>query len=104
MPGPKGGGLVQGLSDPGGGGVWSGEGVWSWGGTWSRGGGVWSWGVPGPGVGGCWSRGRGVPGPTGVCSGGGWLVPGGDGHCCGRYASYWNAFLFLLKFRFESAL
>ena len=38
---------------------------------------------------------RGVPGP------GGCLVPGGcgdpprDGYCCGRYASYWNAFLFL---------
>ena len=31
----------------------------------------------------------------GVCSG---SVPGGDppdGHCCGRYASYWNAFLLL---------
>ena len=48
MPGPR-GGLVQGLSDHGGG-VWSGEGVWSWGGT--------------------WSQGRGVPGPIGVCSGG----------------------------------
>ena len=21
--------------------------------------------------------------------------PGRDGHCCGRYASYWNAFLYL---------
>ena len=36
------------------------------------------------------------------CSQGGCLVPGGvcgdppprDGYCCGRYASYWNAFLF----------
>ena len=60
MPGP-GGGLVQGLSDHGGGvyglGKVSGPG-----------------GVPGPGgglvLGGAWSRGRGVPGPTGVCSGG----------------------------------
>ena len=35
----------------------------------------------------------------GVC-----LVPGGvetprDGYCCGRYASYWNAFLFFYFFR-----
>ena len=45
-----------------------------------------------------------------VCPQGGCLLPGGrvsqhtlrqtppppgrDGHCCGRYASYWNAFLF----------
>ena len=42
--------------------------------------------------GGAWSRG-------GVCSGGGTGprgVYGGDppdGYCCGRYASYWNAFL-----------
>ena len=49
-------------------------------------------------TGGAWSR--------GVCSWGGCLVwgvvpgPGGclvetppDGYCCGRYASYWNAFL-----------
>ena len=54
----------------------------------------------------------GVPAPGGClvqggCSGGGaWsggcLLPGGlllvetppDGHCCGWYASYWNAFLF----------
>ena len=38
---------------------------------------------------------RGVSAPGGVYFGG---VPGGDpprdGHCCGRYASYWNAFLF----------
>ena len=54
---------------------------------------------------------RGVPAPGGTCSGGCLLlggcllpeegcllqggVPGGDprGYCCGRYASYWNAFL-----------
>ena len=53
-------------------------------------------GVPAPGggcsQGGVWSRGV-------VWSWGGGLVPGGcivetprDGHCCGRYASYWNAF------------
>ena len=38
--------------------------------------------------------GGGVPALEGVCSRG---VPGGDprdGYCCGRYASYWNAFLF----------
>ena len=38
-----------------------------------------------------WSR-RGVPGPGG---------PGGDtfpdGYCCGRYASYWNAFLLFFE-------
>ena len=46
--------------------------------------------------GGTWSRGFcswGVPGPGGLL----WGVPGGDppqdGYCCGRYASYWNAFL-----------
>ena len=41
--------------------------------------------------GGAWSR--GVPGPGGGCLLPG--VPGGDppGYCCGRYASYWNAFL-----------
>ena len=35
----------------------------------------------------------GVRGPGGVRSGG---LPGGDplhDYCCGRYASYWNAFL-----------
>ena len=49
------------------------------------GGGAWCRGVHGPGGGGAWSQ--GVRGPGG---------PGGDppdGHCCGRYASYWNAFL-----------
>ena len=40
------------------------------------GGRVCCWGVPGPG-GGAWWR----PSPP-------------DGCCCGRYASYWNAFLF----------
>ena len=51
------------------------------------GGGVWSRGdVPGPG--GCMLLGGRVPGPG--------VVPGRDppnGYCCGRYASYWNAFL-----------
>ena len=44
--------------------------------------------VPGPG-GGAWSGGPGLWG----C-----LVPGRDGYCCGRYASYWNAFLSILCF------
>ena len=38
--------------------------------------GPWGWG------GGSWSRG----------------VRGGDGYCCGRYSSYWNAFLFPIIF------
>ena len=33
----------------------------------------------------------------GVCSGRGVETPH-DGHCCGRYALYWNAFLFLGTF------
>ena len=69
-------------------------GPWSWGwsgGAWSRG--AWSWGclvsegVPGPGVCGpgyVWSRGCLVE------------TSPRDGHCCGQYTSYWNAFLFLL--------
>ena len=43
-----------------------------------------------------------VSAPGGVCLGGvGGGVPGGapspspDGYCCRRYASYWNAFLFV---------
>ena len=77
--------------------------------------GVCSWGVPGPGE----SAPRGVPGPRRSAPGrvpgpgggllpGGCLVPGGvgipactevdppgrGGYCCGRYATYWNAFLF----------
>ena len=58
----------------------------SWGGGWSRGG----WLVPGvAGSGGC------------LVLGGGSLVRGclvetpPDGYCCGRYASYWNAFLLI---------
>ena len=43
-------------------------------------------GVPGP---------RGVPGPEGVPGPGGCLVETPpDSYCCGRYTSYWNAFLF----------
>ena len=67
-------------------------------------GGVWSQGVPGPG--GAWSWGCLVPGVPDL---GGCLVPGGclvgglvetppDGYCCGRYASYWNAFLLCQTF------
>ena len=67
-----------------GGGVCS-RGVWSWG-CLVWGGGVWSQGVSGWG-GGVWSS-------RGVCSpGGAWWRHPRDGYCCGRYASYWNAFL-----------
>ena len=58
--------------------------------------------------GGCLLRGGGVPALRGTgyaCSGGGGAcsrgVPGGDppdGHCCRRYASYWNALLSLITF------
>ena len=59
-------------------------------------------GVPGPG--GAWSRGVCEPGPGWGC-----LVPGGggdprDGYCFGRYASYWNAFLFIFIFQIGSRL
>ena len=39
----------------------------------------------------------GVPGPGGGClvPANGWWRPPPEGYCCGRYASYWNAFLFL---------
>ena len=53
------------------------------GGTCSR------WGVPAPG---------GCPLPGGVCSGVGVVETPRDGYCCGRYASYWNAFLFIYLF------
>ena len=68
--------------------------------------------VSAPGVsapGGCVSAPGGclLPGSVcskgGVCSGG-CLLGGGlvetprDGYCCGRYASYWNAFLFVINF------
>ena len=43
-------------------------------------------GVPGPRGEGAWSRGE-VPG----------VDPPPDGYSCGRYASYWNAFLFLMR-------
>ena len=52
-------------------------------------------GVPGP---------RGCLVPRGVSGSGAYLVPEGwrysalqDGYCCGRYASYWNAFLCDIK-------
>ena len=59
-------------------------------------------GVPGPEgclvTGGClaWAGG---PGPSGGLILGGCLWrPPRDGYCCGRYASYWNAFLFITVF------
>ena len=43
--------------------------------------------------GGAWSG--GVPGLGGLLRGGGCLVETpSDSYCCGRYVSYWNAFLF----------
>ena len=64
------------------------------GGAWSGGclvwGGLVPWGAWSQG--GAWSRGCLVPGWGCLVLG----VPGGDplnGYCCGRYASYWNAFL-----------
>ena len=66
------------------------------------------------GVVGVWSVGVGVLVGIGVWAGGGCLVGGGflvsaggclvggvlgvsqwDSHCCGKYASYWNAFLYV---------
>ena len=41
---------------------------------------------------------RGVSAPRGVCSGVGGVETPRDGYCCGRYASYWNAFLFIYLF------
>ena len=77
-------------------GAWSWEDALSWGGACSRGvpgpsRGGWSQGVPGPGgflvLGGAWSRGW-VSGSRGCLV----EIPP-DSYCCGRYASYWNAFL-----------
>ena len=48
---------------------------------------VYTWrGAPGPHLGGC------IPSHTEAD------LPPPDGYCCGWYTSYWNAFLFLLKF------
>ena len=70
------------------------------------GGGVCSQGVSalGGGVcsGGCllsggWCLLPGVSAP----GGGAWWRPPRDGHCCGRYASYWNAFLLHFTFKVQ---
>ena len=50
--------------------------------VWSRGVCAWSWG------------GVGIPACTEAAT-----LPGRDGYCCGRYASYWNAFLFDLLYK-----
>ena len=49
------------------------------------------WGVPGPR--GCLVLGGLV---LGGCSGGCLMETPLDGYCCGWYASYWNAFLFII--------
>ena len=61
-------------------------GAWSGGVAWSMGRGCLVWGVP--------ALGGGVPDPGGV-------PPSPNGYCCGRYASYWNAFLFTHDFCVE---
>ena len=39
----------------------------------------------------------GIPPPSGSRPpGADTTPPGRDGHCCGRHASYWNAFLFVI--------
>ena len=75
-------------------------------------GGAWSWGVSGPGGfspggkgglvpgrWGCLVQGEELSGPRGVTGGD---LPGG--YCCGRYASYWYAFLLHLAFWFHWSL
>ena len=96
-PTPKGeveGDLVQAHSQ---GGNWGGSGPsphprWKLRGIWLGGGCLLWWG--GACSGGCLLQGD-------ASSRGGYLLPGcvcgdpRDGYCCGRYASYWNAFLFV---------
>ena len=61
------------------------------------------WGCPGKGPGGCPGPGLGVVVSTPRPEGQGVFQhalrqtppPPADGYCCGRYASYWNAFLLL---------
>ena len=83
--------------------------VCSQGGAWSQGGCL-VWGVPGLGAlvkgrlclvwGGACSGGYQVGGGVPALGVSGLEGPGGnppDGYCCGRYASYWNAFLLLFR-------
>ena len=61
------------------------------------------WGVSRPTLGGvqAYSRGGGVQAHTeggGVSQHALRQTPPADGYCCGRYASYWNAFLFSIRF------
>ena len=84
VPGPGGGvcsqgGLLPGGSPPGD--------------AWSQGG-AWSWGVSAPG--GYLFRGMSVPRGVGISACTEADPPGRDGYCCGRYASYWNAFLLMI--------
>ena len=70
FPGPHPGGSLRGLAR---GGLQAHTQWGSWG--------VWPRGSPGPHLGGC------IPACTEADP------PPADGYCCGRYASYWNAFL-----------
>ena len=117
-PGPHPGGKLRGLAwgglqahtQGGSWGVWPGGGLQAHtqGGSW----GVWPGGVSRPtprgGSWGVWPGGVSRPIPKGVSrhtpTGGypsmhwGRHPPPADGYCCGRYASYWNAFLFWFFF------
>ena len=90
MPGPggvcsRGAPGPRGVPDPGG--------AWSWGDCLVLGGCL----VPGLYLvpGGARSWGDGIP----ACAEAD--PPGRDGYCCGRYASYWNAFLLLATFHLD---
>ena len=63
-------------------------------------GGAWSWRVC---SGGCLVLGGSAPGGGCLVPGGAWWRPPRDGYCCGRYASFWNAFLSIIKSHFFAA-
>ena len=92
VPGPGRGVCSGGCMVPGG--TWSGGGLVP-GGAWSRGG-AWSGGwVVAWSQGGAPGRGGAIPASTEADP-----LPGRDGYCCRRYASYWNAFFFHINFKF----
>ena len=88
------------------------RGIWPWGSPGPHPGGklrgIWQGGSPGPHPRGYLIRGGGLllGGKGGICSWGKWGAsatggelcgdPPWDGSCCGRYASYWNAFLCIM--------